>query len=148
MPIQFCANLELETIISLLLSRILAASDIARWLQAILAMVIFTIAGRKTLYSSNTTGYELQICSEDVDKSRNVKSSVISKNIFDDLYHLFVWTVTYFLDNDCFGICVVLCCIVFLESLSYVFVESAVKYVDTSLHVYQTMTPGLHITLL
>ena len=71
---------------------------------AILAIVMFAIAGRKTLYSSNATGYELQICSEDVDKSINVKSSVIS---FDDLYHLFVWTVTYFLENDCIGNCVV-----------------------------------------
>ena len=113
---------------------------------AILAIVIFAIAGRKTLYSSNATGYELQICSEDVDKSINVKSSVISKIFLTTYsYHLFVWTVTYFLENDCIGIYVVLCCIVFLESLSYVFVESAVKYVDTSLHV---MTPGLHITLL
>ena len=128
MPIQFCANLELETIVSLLLSRLLAASDIARWLQsqggvdtqrvtdaytencvvhikiAILAMVIFAIAGRKTLYSSNATGYELQICSEDVDKSINVKSSVISK-IFLTTYTTFS---TYFLENDCIGICVAL----------------------------------------
>ena len=32
-----------------------------------------------------------------------------------------------FLENVCFGICVVLCCIFFLESLSYVFVESAIN---------------------
>ena len=55
---------------------------------AILAIVIFAIAGRKTLYSSNATGYELQICSEDVDKSINVKSSVISK-IFLTTYTTF-----------------------------------------------------------
>ena len=40
----------------------------------------------------------------------------------------------------------VLCCVA-LSFWSLIFVESAVKCVDTSLHVYQTMTPGLHNAL-
>ena len=42
---------------------------------AVLAIVAFANAGIKQLY---TTGYKLQICSEDTDESINAKSSVIS----------------------------------------------------------------------
>ena len=41
---------------------------IVRKNMVVLAIIVFAKAGIKTANSSNTTGYELQICSEDVDK--------------------------------------------------------------------------------
>ena len=61
---------------------------------AVLAIVAFAIAGRKTAIFQQRNGL-LAPCSEDADEPINAKSSVISKQNFADLYHLFAWTVTY-----------------------------------------------------
>ena len=59
--------------------------------NAVLAIIAFANVG---IYSSNATGYELQVCSEDVYESITVKSSVISIKVFANLYPLFASIVT------------------------------------------------------